>query len=54
MNLPEFKEIAKDINEFIIWADCGTQLRCAKFNNFLFDELALQGISISMNEKLKT
>ena len=49
MNLPEFKEIAKGINEFIIWADCGTQLRCAEFNYFLFDELALQGISISMN-----
>ena len=49
MNLPRFKAITKNINEYIIWADCGTQLRCAEFNYFLFDELALQGISVNMN-----
>ena len=38
MSLDIFKE--HDENSYIVWADCGTQLRCAEFNYFLFDELA--------------
>ena len=47
ISLKNFQEI--DENDYIVWADCGTQLRCAEFNFFLFDELARYGKSVSMN-----
>ena len=47
MKLDIFKKIQK--KNWIIWSDCGTQFRCAEFNYFLFNELADQGISVSMN-----
>ena len=55
MQLERFKKVSEEIfteerdPQWIIWSDCGTQFRCAEFNYFLFNELADQGISVSMN-----
>jgi hypothetical protein len=47
MQLPEFKQV--DQKNYVIWADCGRQFRCAEFNYFLFNELAEKNKLVSLN-----
>jgi hypothetical protein len=49
MNLPQFSNISKDIDSYVIWSDCGTQFRSSEFIYFLFDELANQNIAVNLN-----
>jgi hypothetical protein len=49
MSLPQFVEIRKNINNLVLWSDCGPQMRCAVFVYFLFDELAEENILVNLN-----
>ena len=42
-----FKDIEK--NNYIIWMDAGTQFRCNEFADYLFVELAVHKITVSLN-----
>ncbi len=37
------------MKNFYIWSDVGTQFRCHEYTDFLFDELAKDGILVNLS-----